>query len=170
MTAPPHNRTPHLELHLRKLEYQVSSSFSDFSKRQVALCGCLQGGIVERNIIPQHCMCLVERAVAIILAHTVLLQEIFLEHSCNLESDLVVLAKCALANELNDLRKVFFLLKDFFCTHAELHETWCVALVMGFEHFGVLRVRQTPINRWKMFTLCQFLIKAPEDLDDSECR
>lgn len=94
----------YLKLHLREFEHQVTRSVLDPSKSDITLRNSFDRCIMVPNKISQHRTCLVERTIAVILAHAVLLQEVVLQHASYFKCNLVVFAKCALSDELNDFR------------------------------------------------------------------
>lgn len=167
-SAETHRKGPYLELHLRQLEHEVVRRVADLRKRDVPLRDRTLGGVVERDEVAQHRARLVERAEAIVLAHAVLLQEVVLEHARNLERDLVVLAKRALADELHDLREVLLLLQDLLRLRAQLDEPGLCRLVVRLEHLRVFRVRERPVDGGEVLPLRELLVETPEHLDDTE--
>ena len=123
---------------------------------------------MEPHEIPQHCTCLVEGTIPIVFAHAILLQEVILEHSCNLERNFVILSKGTFPDKLYNFREVLFLLKNFFRLRSQFDETWFGVFVVWFQNFGILGVGKGPVDRREMFALGEFLVKTPEDLHNSE--
>jgi hypothetical protein len=83
-----------LELHRCDLVDEVVQARLDDGKRNlvVGLCGGLNSSlaeIIEQNDVFEHAACLVERAEAIVVGETVLLQKVLANNLGNLENDLV---------------------------------------------------------------------------------
>ena len=159
-----------LELHLTELEKEIAGRFLDLREGDILRCHGLDSEVVELHKVAQHGTRLVERAEAIVLADTVLLQEVVLEHARDLERDLVVLAERTLADKLHDLRKIVLLLQDLLRLGAQLDEAGFGSLVMRLEHLSVLGVRDVPVDRREVFALRKLLVQSPEDLYDAESR
>lgn len=147
-----------LKFHLRELEHDISCSVLDLGKSKVVLGNSPDRRIVEPDKISQHCTCLIEWAVSVVFAHTVLLQEVILQHSSYFQRDLVIFSEGALPNELDDFREIFLLLEYFLCLHPQFHKARLGAFVIWLQNFGILGVRKRPIHRREMFPLCEFLV------------
>lgn len=130
----------YLKLHLRQLEHDVAGGVSDLRKCHIASRDSLQSRIVERHKVSQHCAGLVEGAEPIVFAHTVLLQEVILQHAGNFQCDLVALSQCALSDELHDLSKIVLLLQNLLRACSKLNEAWLRRLVMRLKDLGVLGI------------------------------
>lgn len=123
---------------------------------------------MEANKVSQHRARLIERTVAIVLAHPVLLQEVVFEHPRNFQRDLVIFSESALSDKLYNLSEIFFFLEDFLGLCPELDETRLGGFVIGFENFGVFRIRERPVDGREMFALGEFLVQTPENLYDTK--
>lgn len=95
---------------------------------------------MESNKAFQHPSCLIKWTIPIILAHSILLKVVVLQHPSHLQRDFVVFSQRTLTDELHYLCKVFFLLKDLFGTCAESDESWVRVFVVRLKYFGVLGV------------------------------
>ncbi len=82
----------YLEFHLRQLEHEIASRVLDLGESHVSLGDGFEGRIVESNKVSQHSAGLVEGAISVVLAHTILLQEIVLQHPRDFQCDLLVLS------------------------------------------------------------------------------
>jgi len=85
---------------------------------------------VERNKVSKHRTGLVKRAVSVILAHAVLLQEIVLQHTGDFQGDLVGFAQCALPDKLDYLCEIVLLLEDLLRARPEFDKTWFRGVVV----------------------------------------
>lgn len=158
-----------LELHLRKLEDDVARGILDLGEGKVVLGHSLDGRIVISNEVSKHGAGLVEGAVPVVLGHTVLLKEVILQHTGDLERDLLVLAQSALSDKLHDFGKILLLLQNLLGLRTELNETRLCGLVVGIEDFGVLGIREGPVDGREVLPLGELLVQTPEDLHDTEC-
>jgi hypothetical protein len=104
----------HLKLHLGEFEHQVASAVFDLVEGNVSLRDSFHRTIMERDKVSQHRTGLVKRAVPVVLAHTILLQEVVLQHAGDLQGDLVVFAQRALPDELDNLCEIVLLLRISF--------------------------------------------------------
>lgn len=66
--------------------------------------------------------------------------ETHLQHSGNLERDLVALAESRLADQLDDLRQILLLLQDLLGARSQVDEAGVGLLVEGVKHLEVVRV------------------------------
>ena len=123
--------------------------------------------IMERNEVPEHRTGFVKWAVPVVLAHAILLQEIVLQHTGDLQGDLIVFAQCTLPDELDNLCKIVLLLEDLLRACPEFDETRFRGVVMRTQHLEILGVGQVPVDRREMFPLSEFLVETPEDLHDA---
>lgn len=58
----------------------------------------------------QHRRCLVEGTESIIFAHSILLQEIVLQESSDVKSDLIALSQCRFADQLDNFGQIILFL------------------------------------------------------------
>jgi len=93
---------------------------------------------MERDEVPKHSTSLVKRAVPVVLAHTVLLQEIVLQHPGDLQGDLVVFAQCTLPDKLYNLCEIVLLLKDLLRACPEFDKTRFCGVVMRAQYLEIL--------------------------------
>lgn len=84
---------------------------------------------------------LVEGAVPIVLGDAILLKEVLLDESRDIESDLVSLSERTLADELNDLGEFVLFLQDLLGRVAVVKEVGLGALVVGLEDAGAAKSR-----------------------------
>lgn len=92
---------------------------------------------MECDKVPKHPTGLVKRAVPVVLAHTVLLQEIVLQHPGDLQGDLVVFAQRTLSDKLDNLCKIVLLLEDLLRACPEFDETWFCCIVMRTQYLEI---------------------------------
>lgn len=93
---------------------------------------------MEYDKVPEHRTGLVKWAVPVVLAHTVLLQKIVLQHPGDLQSDLIVFAQCTLPDKLDNLRKIVLLLEDLLRARPKLDETWFCGVIMRTKYLEIL--------------------------------
>lgn len=123
---------------------------------------------MERHKVLQHRARLVERTITIVLAHSVLLQEVIFEHSGDLQRDLVSLAQRALSDQLHNFGQIIFLLQDLLGLVAVGYEPRVSRLVVGFKDLDVFRVRYVPVDGREVLPLRELLVQSPEDLDNTK--
>ena len=151
-----------------QLEHEVGRGVTNLREGDVAGRDSLLRSIVECDEVAEHRARLVEGAESVVLGHTVLLQEVVLEHACDLKRDLVILAEGALPDKLHDLSKVLLLLQDLLSLRPQLNEARLRSLVMLLEDLGVLRVGEGPVDGREVLALSELLVQAPEDLHDTQ--
>lgn len=160
--------TTYLKLHLTQLKHQIPRLFPDLRKRHLPALRRPNRCLMIPHKALQHPARLIERAIPVILANSVLLQEVVLQHPRHLQRDLVWLPKSGLSDELHDLGEVLLLLEDLFGLGAEVDEAGLVLVVVGLEDLGVFGVGDGPVDGGEMFALGELFIEAPEDLNDVE--
>ena len=93
---------------------------------------------MEHNKVSKHRTCLVKRAVPVILAHAILLQEIVLQHTGDLQGDLVVFSQCTLPDKLDNLCEIILFLEDLLRASPEFDKTRFCGVVVRAQNFEIL--------------------------------
>src|ERR1700733_5593598 len=95
-----------LELHAPKLMLNLPCSFP-YLVPALSAADSLLRLIVELHECFHHVLSLPQRAKLIVVAVSILLEEIILQHCGHIQRDLVWVAQGRLADQLNDLIKIF---------------------------------------------------------------
>src|SRR6266404_1228934 len=130
----------YLKLHLRELKHDITRGIFDPCKSDTTRLYCLDGQIVKVHEVTKHSACLVEGTVSVVLAHTILLKEVVLEHASNFECNLVVLAESTFTNKLDDFSEVLLFLKNLLRACTQFDETRFRGIIIMLENFGILGV------------------------------
>lgn len=127
---------------------------------------------MEGADVAQHPDSLVEGTVAIVGGEAVLLQKVVPDETSNVEGDLVTLSQCALSHQLDNLGQILLGLQNLLAFRPQGGEIAAAfqALVERLQRLQVLGVAEGPVDGGKVFPLRQFLVQAPENLDNPKSR
>lgn len=124
--------------------------------------------IIERANNLHHANGFHERAVAIVIRESVLLEELFLNNFGDLERGLLVLTERIFTNELHNFDEIVLLLQDSLNLLLVHHEVLVFTVEEVSEHLIISRVRNVPVDRGEMLSLGELLVETPEDLHNFE--
>lgn len=162
------------ELHRRQPIHQISGHFANLGPGIVGRgrFNSLHRGCMEGADVAQHPDSLVEGTVAIVGGEAVLLQKVVPDETSNVEGDLVTLSQCALSHQLDNLGQILLGLQNLLAFRPQGGEIAAAfqALVERLQRLQVLGVAEGPVDGGKVFPLRQFLVQAPENLDNPKSR
>lgn len=124
--------------------------------------------LVERAEALHHTDGLDERAVAIVIRESVLLEELFLDEIGDLERSLLVLTERILTNELHNFDEIVLELQDGLNSLLIVHEVLVDTVEEFREDLIVGTMGNVPVDGREMLSLGELLIETPEDLDNFE--
>ena len=127
----------------------------------------LLGLVVELHEGLHHVFCLPKWAELVVVAVSILLKEVILEHGSDIESDLVRVTQCRLTHQLHDLVQILRVRQHLPDLVAELGELRMVFLVESVESGCVFAVRLRSVDAREMLALSELLVQAPENLHDT---
>ena len=125
--------------------------------------------VVETNVL-QHPSTLVEGAETIVRGETVLGQEIVLDDLGNLKSQLILIGKRILSDQLDNLHLLVLNLENLSGLLTELGEIGVVLLVESLKSLQRLGPRVQPVDGREMLPLGKLLVQTPETLDNRQSR
>jgi len=128
----------------------------------------VEGAVVEEADVLEHPSSLVKRASVIPLRESILHEEIFTNHTSNIELKLLGLTKGILTDELDDFLKRLLLTKDVLELGDVLEVIRVSLVVESSETTLVLGEREVPVDSREVLLLSKLLIKTPEDLHNGK--